>query len=180
MKDLTAGDFSEVFDLENLTDLNNTDDLIGAVLRIHFAIESLLKIWCSKIVGCEDFFDFDRTFSFSLKLKISQKLGLPSELADVFGKLNTIRNKFAHMIITTISDEELNEICDAIDGIPLGDSYATWCVKDVVKTDQGHPTWNTPNISITQKLLVIHLGLMTKVLIIFRDEFEKRGIEFSF
>lgn len=182
MNDLTVGDFAEVFDLVNLTSLNNTEDLIGAMLRVHFAIETVLKIWCSKIAKCEDFFKFDKDVyvPFLLKLEISKKLGLPTELADVFQKLNTIRNNLAHMKITTISDKELDEICDEVDKIPLGNSknsYAEWNMRDIVINEEDYPVWNIPNISTAQKLFTIFLGIMPKVMIIFRDEFEERGIK---
>lgn len=53
-----GGDVLGAFDDEVITALANTQDLIGAVLRVHFCLEECLNIWCNKVTDNKDFFDF--------------------------------------------------------------------------------------------------------------------------
>lgn len=172
-----GGDAAAVFNSENRKALMDTQDLIGVVLRVHFSLEELLNIWCNKITNCDDFFDFDNSVSFALKLKIANKLGLPSDLSNFFKLFNTLRNKFAHRANYTISNSELNNLRYAVENIHVKD------IKEVSKIYLGDKlitSWDIPNITNIQKLILIHYTFDTKALKIFDKEFKKRGISFSY
>lgn len=177
------GELSQVFNPDNLKDMISSKDLIGVVLRIHFCLEEFLNLWCNKITGCEDFFDFNITFN--LKLKISQKLGLPSELKIVFDKFNSIRNQFAHRKDITSLESKLNDICYKIDEIPTNISESPLIVKVkeayIVSTQYEKKfCWDTPDISNIQKILLLYFAFKMKTLRIFYKEFSERGLSFSY
>lgn len=183
-----GGDFLEPFDLETISALLYTKDIIGAVLRIHFCFEEFLDLWCDKVTYCEDFFDFSKIkkvgrVSFRMKIAISQKLGLPSELVDVFKKFSDLRNDFAHEVNTKISDQQFDDIRHLIDKIP---SYGERTIPKM-----NHPSWkpqfddrilfwSMPDISKTDKLLLIYFTFSMKLISIFTKEFAEKGIPFSY
>lgn len=183
-KDLKAigGDLSPIYDKETIKALHTTKDLIGAILRIHFCLEGFLNLWCSKIAQCEDFFDFSNSTTFYIKLEISKKLGLPHELSVVFKKFNQMRNKFAHEANHIVSNDDLNSIRYAIDQIPVNISPTILKVEDsfIVQADQPRVGWNTPNASTLHKLLLLFTSFHLKIIMIFAEEFTKKGISFSF
>ncbi len=177
-----GGDFSEPFDLETIKALLGTKDTIGAVLRIHFCFERFLELWCNKITNCDDFFDFGRV-TFSMKVDISKKLGLPIELAVVFKKFNNIRNSFAHKKNFAISAQNLDDLRHLIDRIP---SHSD---KQFPKMDDSSwkgdfdgriVFWNMPNISEIDKLLFIYFTFSMKTTGIFVKEFTEKGIIHSY
>lgn len=180
-----GGDFSQPYDLETIRALLYTKDTIGSVLRIHFCFERFLDLWCNKITGCDDFFNFGRGYDaadFKMKVGISKQLGLPSELVTVFNKFNKIRNGFAHNRNTKISDEELNNIRLLVDKIlSYGDSPIpkmddpSWSGK----FDDRTISWNMQNISTVDKLLLIYFTFSLKTTGIFVREFTDRQIPFS-
>ncbi len=178
-----GGDFIEPYDLETIKSLLVTEDIIGAVLRIHFCFERFLDLWCNKITNCEDFFDFGR-ITFSMKIEISKKLGLPIELAAVFKKFNTIRNNFAHKTNITITDQQLNDIRHSIDQIPSRSGNMPFPKMDDPswkgQFDERVIFWNMPNISKIDKLLIIYFTFSMKTTSIFISEFAEKGITHSY
>lgn len=179
-----GGDISAAYNLETIFALIETKDLLGAVLRVHFCLEEFLNIWCDKITGCDDFFDLGKGkyIMFDMKLSISKKLGLPSELAEVFTLFNRIRNKFAHKTNISITDDELNNIRYAIDRIR---TYGS----PMPKMDD--PSWrglfdnrevhlNMLNVSVIDRLLMIYFTFSMKAISVFNKELSDRGIPFSF
>lgn len=180
--DISIGDLSKVFDLENLIGLTSTKDLIGVMLRIHFGLEAYLNLWCNKVAECEDFFDFNDNVSFLYKLRISEKLGLPSELVAVFLSFNRVRNNFAHKRKAIINDIILNDIRNEINKIPIRISPTIGKVEEASITTDDYKkfSWNTPDISSIQKLLLLYFSLNAKAITVFHDEFKEKGIEFSY
>lgn len=166
------GEFTSVHDVEVMGALVGTKDLIGAVLRVHFILEEFLNLWCSKVTGCEDFFNLKHFVGFGLKLAISEKLGLPSELVDVFRLFNKIRNNFAHEGKPVISDDQLNSIRYAIDRIAVD---KTKNLKGVAF--HGHEFyWDTPNVSSIDRLILNYFTFNGKLREVFVKEFKSRNI----
>ena len=181
-----GGDFSEPFDLETIKALLETKDTIGAVLRIHFCFERFLDLWCNKITNCEDFFNFGKGNSratFSMKIAISVKLGLPIELAAVLRKFNSIRNTFAHQTNIKISNQNFNDIRHLIDQIPSHGERSFPKMDDPSwkgEFDGRIIFWSMPNISETDKLLLIYFTFSMKATNIFVKEFVEKKIIHSY
>lgn len=181
----TGGDIAGAYDLDTIIALINTKDLIGAVLRIHFCLEEFLNIWCDKITICEDFFNLGRGkyIGFDMKLAISKKLGLPSDLAEVFMLFNRVRNKFAHKTNVVITDDELNSIRYAIDRITTYGSTMIPKMDDPSwegELDGRKVSWNMPNATVIDRLIFIYFTFSMKVISSFDKELSEKGIPFSY
>ncbi len=169
-------DLSAAYDLENMKALMGTEDLLGAMLRIHFILEAFLDIWCNKITNCEDFFGLKRFTSFDNKLEISKKLGLPSELAVVFKLFNKLRNKFAHKPNYVICSNDLDNIHQAINQITTHNDDSKF---SMIAFNGREIRWDMPDIPTIDSLLLNYFAFSQKVNDVFTNEFSKRNIPFS-
>ncbi|MGV0885298.1 hypothetical protein V6760_00315 [Acinetobacter venetianus] len=79
-----GSDVLGAFDDEVITALANTQDLIGAVLRVHFCLEEFLNIWCNKVTSNKDFFDFG-FIGFDKKIKIANDIRVKIDNLPNFG-----------------------------------------------------------------------------------------------
>lgn len=177
-----GGDVLGAFDDEVLTALSNTEDLIGAVLRIHFCLEEFLNIWCNKITNNNDFFDFG-FIGFDKKIKISKKLGLPEDLSDIFHLFNGIRNKYAHATSAAITIAQLNDIKQRIDGLPnFGLKAIPKCDDPEFQTPIGDKilSWNGTEMTTKDKIVFLYFVFSMKILGIYGNEFLRKGIAYNF
>lgn len=177
-----GGDVQGAFDDEVITALANTQDLIGAVLRVHFCLEEFLNIWCNKVTDNNDFFDFG-FIGFDKKIKIAVKLGLSESLAGIFKLFNSIRNKYAHDTSAKITIEQLNDIRIKIDGLPnFGSQSIPKCDDPSFQTPVGNKvlSWNGVDISTKDRLVFLYFVFSMKILGIYVAEFNKRGITFNY
>ena len=178
-----GGDIAAAYNMETISALTQTKDLIGAVLRIHFCLEEFLNVWSSKITKCENFFDFSNRVSFEMKLSISKKLGLPDELHAVFKIINKIRNKLAHNTNIEISDQDLDDIRHAINKVP---SYGSEAMPKIIGSsvcgcvDGRDLSWEMDGVTVFDRLIIIYFIFSMKCLSVFNKEFSERGIAFSF
>lgn len=177
-----GGDFSQVYDSETMKALLNTNDTIGAVLRIHFCCEHIIDIWCNKVTSNEDFFGFGRTY-FSMKVSIAKKLGLPAEIAAFLKNLNNLRNDFAHQTNFVISNQKLDDMRHLVDQIPSYGSQPIPKINDPSWEglfDDRKLFWSMNDITTIERLVLIYYTFSIKTLIIFNKEFSERGISFSY
>lgn len=177
-----GGDVLGAFDDEVITALANTQDLIGAVLRVHFCLEEFLNIWCNKVTDNKDFFDFG-FIGFDKKIKIAVKLGLPENLSIIFKLFNSIRNKYAHDTSAKITIEQLNDIRIKIDSLPnFGTQPIPKCNDPLFKTPVGDKilSWNGINISTKDRIVFLYFVFSMKILGAYVAELHKRGISFNY
>ena len=178
-----GADFSDVFNLKTMISLINSNDEIGAVLRIHFMLESLIELWCNKVTKHEDFFDFNSRLNFSLKLEIAKKLGLNAEMARFISTFNKIRNNMAHQKENIISTNVIDGLRHALDSMPsdgrelipkIGDS--SWSIQ----IDQRLLTWNSPDMSSIERLMFLYFTFSMKAIDIFMKELGEKGISIEY
>lgn len=178
-----GADFSDVFDLNIMIALINSNDEIGTVLRIHFMLESLIELWCNKITKNGDFFNFRPRPNFSLKLEIAKKLELNAEMARFIKTFNTIRNDMAHQKENIISTKVIDSLRHALDSMPsygdelipkIGDS--AWSIQ----IDQRHYSWNTPDLSNIDKLMFLYFTFSMKAIDIFKKELTEKDIPIEY
>lgn len=178
-----GADFSDVFDLNIIIALINSNDEIGAVLRIHFMLESLIELWCNKITENEDFFGFKPRPNFSLKLEIAKKLGLNAEIARFIKTFNTVRNDMAHQKENIISTKVIDSLRHALDSMP---SYGEELIPKIgdsdwsIQIDQRRYTWNSPDMSNIDRLMFLYFTFSMKVIDIFKKELTERGIPIEY
>lgn len=177
-----GGDCSKIYDLETMNALLNTNDKIGAVLRIHFCCEHIIDLWCNKITSNEDFFDFGRT-NFGMKVSIAKKLGLSAEIAAFLKNINNLRNSFAHQTNFVISNQKLDDMRHLVDQIP---SYGIQSIPKINDPsweglfDDRKICWSMNDITTIERLVLIYYTFSMKVLSVFNQEFAERGISFSY
>ena len=177
-----GGDVLGAFDDEVITALANTQDLIGAVLRVHFCLEEFLNIWCNKVTNNKDFFDFG-FIGFDKKIKIAVKLGLPENLSVIFKLFNSIRNKYAHDTSAQITMEQLNDIRVKIDNLPnFGSQPIPKCDDPSFESLVGDKvlSWNGINISTKDRIVFLYFVFSMKILGSYVVEFQKRNIPFNY
>ena len=180
-----GADFADVFDLNTIISLINSNDEIGAVLRIHFMLESLIELWCNKITKNKDFFDFKPRPNFSLKLEIAKKLELNAEMARFIKTFNNVRNGMAHKKENIISTNVIDSLRHALDGMPsygkdkkfvpkIGDS--NWSIQ----IDQRRYFWNSPDMSNIDRLMFLYFTFSMKAIDIFEKELTEKGIPIEY
>lgn len=174
-----GADFSDIFDLNIIIALINSNDEIGSVLRIHFMLENLIELWCNKITENENFFDFRPRPSFSLKLEIAKKLRLNSEMARFIKTFNTVRNDIAHQKESIISTKVIDSLRHALDSMP---SYGEELIPKIgdsdwsIQIDQRRYTWNSPDMSNIDRLMFLYFTFSMKAIDIFVKELTEREI----
>lgn len=177
-----GGDFSKIYDLETMNALLNTNDTIGAVLRIHFCCEHIIDLWCNKITSNKDFFDFGRT-NFIMKVSIAKKLGLPAEISSFLKNINNLRNSFAHETNFVISNQKLDDMRHLVDQIPSYGSQSIPKINDPSWEglfDDRKISWSMNDITTIERLVLIYYTFSMKVLSVFNQQFSERGISFSY
>ena len=177
-----GGDVIGAFDDEIITALTNTQDLIGAVLRIHFCLEEFLNIWCNKITNNSDFFDFG-FIGFDKKIKIAKKLGLSEDLAVIFKLFNNIRNRYAHDTSAKITIDQLNDIRLRIDLLPnFGTTPIPKCDDPKFETLVGNKnlSWGGTDITTKDRMVFLYFVFSMKILGSYAREFQKKIISFTY
>lgn len=179
----TGADFANVLDIDVIIALLDSNDDIGVVLRIHFLLENLLELWCSKITGYENFFDFDDRISFSMKLKFAKKLEINPEVASFIKIFNRFRNDMAHFKGSIISDDILDKLRHALNRIPSFGEKKIPKIEDpewVGEFDNRAISWSDPNISNKDKLMLIYFTFCMKVISVFINDLSEKGISISY
>jgi len=95
----------------------DTEDLVGAVLRVHLISELLIDSWICARTDCNELFgtrEDDRLqIECSKKISLARNLGLPKEICTLLKKLNKVRNDFAHKIESSdIDDKDMLSLID--------------------------------------------------------------------
>ena len=112
-----GGDFARVFDPEDYMTMVNALDEATVVLRAHLVLEEFLNIWAARITATEDLFD-GGFIPFKTKLLICKNLGFSSKFAEVFDRMNTIRNRYSHRRKYNLEESGLVGLRDAVDALP--------------------------------------------------------------
>jgi hypothetical protein len=104
-----------MIDHEMLTEVLNGEDDLGAVIRAHIHIESLLN----NLI--ESHFEFPEqlkklNLEFHQKIIIAQAIGLKPEYATPLSALGTLRNNFAHRLDTKLGKNEIESLYKSFKG----------------------------------------------------------------
>lgn len=116
-------DISKEIDLLS-KDIANEDDL-GAVIRGHIRIESLLSRYISAAVIKPEKIE-GRRFEYSARVAISLALGLRDGLQGPLTSLGTIRNGFAHTPEKSISEKDFSDFIASFDKKDKQDFESSW------------------------------------------------------
>lgn len=117
----------DFFDADLVIAAAETDDEIGTVLRMHFAIEQFL-IWYIQHSKISDFIKEPRDFS--SKLNLAAAMGLPVVIAEAIHQINVIRNSLAHFH-KKLDADQIKELVRKVEKLKEIDPT---CINTVVKT----------------------------------------------
>lgn len=109
-----------------------TEDDIGAVLRIHLLSERLSEAWICAACDADNFFgegNYSVRINCSDKFKLARNLGVPDELYSALKMINSIRNNLAHGSgHNLISDESIDKLVNLLKGFQLENQSNKWGV----------------------------------------------------
>lgn len=174
LKDFVEGaDFAD-----GLIAVSETEDNLGSVLRVHLLSEMFLEAFICSSIGNKELFDpkpLDKVrfnLTYSNKLKLAFKLGLPAPVFNSMNTLNELRNGFAHNLgQSEIKDSYLESMVSHINKIegtgdfPLSEQGAQFFNKDgTVRAKYSLESNETPN---RVKLLILYAALVRRAYITF-------------
>lgn len=158
---------------ETIISCSESQDDLGVVLRLHLVTENFLEAFISGTVNKKDMFstvsknDEKLRLSYSQKLCLAWKLGLPLPAFKALKKFNTLRNDLAHQIQTNFIDESIIESMTThvmnIDGdtdYPLIEESAQFFSKD----GDASPVYNlnSPTTPGRIKLMIVISALIRR------------------
>ena len=138
----------EDIDRQFYDDLTREDDL-GLILRGLLHIEHQLIELCSVFMPCASQCDWG-AISYRAKVELAHGFGLSSGLKDIFLKLGSIRNKFAHELSAQITAKQVLDLYNLLPPVLSGAVAASY--ESLGRADQFSPSKMPP-----QELLVLIL-----------------------
>jgi hypothetical protein len=94
-----------------------TEDELGTILRLHMYLETMLSLYLSEMLSDEETAFIGKMQMFSNKLNFAVSCHLPIPYAEVFSKVNEIRNKSAHRINHSLNPAEVKELAKLVNGL---------------------------------------------------------------
>lgn len=179
-----GGDFARVFDPEDYLTMVNALDEATVVLRAHLVLEEFLNIWAARVTATEDLFE-GGFVPFKTKLFICKNLGFDAGFADVFARVNTIRNRYSHRRKYKLEDSGLVELRDSVDALPSPQPLLP-CERFEIYLDgqdangnrkQVNHTWATADTK--KRMALVQVILVLKLVQWMQHEFNTRGIEYN-
>lgn len=102
-------------DIDEFMDATKGEDELQIVLRAHLYIEyELEKMLRNYFVEPKVFLGKDPSFSSKLNLVVALGL-LPKDKLSPYEKFNTLRNRYAHRLRFSVTDEKLDELASSLD-----------------------------------------------------------------
>lgn len=118
--------FGEVDISKLILSIDQNDDELGSVLRVHLLCERLLDAWIAAQLEREDLFENSAgekikfNPSYGMKLGLAKKLGMNAGLCSCLQTINKIRNSFAHRYdCEPLLDKDMQTMASVLKGIPL-------------------------------------------------------------
>lgn len=102
---------------EVMLEASVTEDLVGAVLRIHLVTEEILNWFLQKRIGADQAAYVKMPRNFVDKLGLAVAFDLPLELAAVMHQVNVIRNKIAHRMNASIGHGDMAQLTRVVDNL---------------------------------------------------------------
>lgn len=106
--------------------IDQNEDELGSVLRVHLLCERLLDAWIAAHLDREDLFENSAgekikfNPSYGMKLGLAKKLGMNAGLCSCLQTINKIRNSFAHRYdCEPLLDKDMQAMASILKEIPL-------------------------------------------------------------
>lgn len=179
-----GGDFARVFDLEDYMAMVNALDEATVVLRAHLVLEEFLNIWAARITATEDLFD-GGFVPFKTKLSICKNLGFAAEFAEVFDRVNTIRNRYSHRRKYKLEESGLVGLRGAVDALPSSqpllpcESFEIYLEDPDANGTRRQLTYTWAAADTKKRMALVQVVLVLKLVQWMQQEFNARGIKYK-
>lgn len=179
-----GGDFARVFDSEDYMSMVNALDEATVVLRAHLVLEEFLNIWAARITGTDDLFD-GVFVPFKTKLFICKNLGFAEEFADVFDRVNTIRNRYSHRRKYKLEESGVAGLRGAVDALPSSlplipcESFEIYLEGPDANGTRRQLTYTWATADMKKRLTLVQVVLVLKLVQWMQQEFNARGIKYK-
>lgn len=179
-----SGDFASVFDHEDYIAMVNAQDEATVVLKAHLILEEFLNIWASKLTSASDL--FAGTFvPFKTKLVICRNLGLSSDLFEVLGQFNEVRNRYSHRRKYRLEVQTIDSIRVKVDAI-AGSPELVPCDRFEIALEgvdasqmRRRQAYTWASADSKKRVLVVLVVLVMKLVRYMQQEFKGRGIDYN-
>ncbi|HHA1471900.1 TPA: hypothetical protein ACOEAJ_003070 [Enterobacter kobei] len=177
--------FGEVDISKLFLSIDQNEDELGSVLRVHLLCERLLDAWIAAHLDRENLFENSAgekikfNPSYGMKLGLAKKLGMNAGLCSCLQTINKIRNSFAHRYdCAPLLDKDMHTMASILKEIPLPGKVK--CVDDVdfkiidscgqeIKS-YGFNDEKTPN---RIRLTIIFSNILARVVTVVAEDFNK-------
>ena len=179
-----GGDFARVFDPEDYMAMVNALDEASVVLRAHLVLEEFLNIWAARITATEDLFD-GGFVPFKTKLFICKNLGFSQEFAEVFDRVNTIRNRYSHQRKYKLEESGLVGLRDAVDALPSpqpllpSERFEIYLEGQDANGTRGQLTYTWATADTKKRMALVQVVLVLKLVQWMQQEFNARRIKYN-
>ena len=179
-----GGDFARVFDPEDYMAMVNALDEATVVLRAHLVLEEFLNIWAARVTATEDLFE-GGFVPFKTKLFICKNLGFAPEFAEVFDRVNTIRNRYSHRRKYKLEESGLAGLRDAVDALhapePLHpcETFEIYLEGQDTNGTRRQVTYTWKTADTKKRMALIQVLLVLKLVQWMQQEFNARGIRYN-
>lgn len=174
--------FGEVDISKFFISIDQNEDELGSVLRVHLLSERLLDAWIAAHINKEDLFQnspgekIKFNPSYGMKLGLAKKLGMHAELCSCLQTINKIRNNFAHRYdCEPLTDKDMQAMENALKGAPLpakvrAVSDIDFKIIDITGKEIKSYHFNNEETPNRIRLLIIFASIMARIITVVVDK----------
>ncbi|HEM6735048.1 TPA: hypothetical protein U2L42_001908 [Citrobacter amalonaticus] len=172
--------------------IDQNEDELGSVLRIHLMCERLLDAWIAAHLDNDNLFQNSASEkikfnpSYAMKLGLAKKLGLHEGLCSCLQTINKIRNSFAHRYdCDPLSERDMHSMAGILKDISLPEKVKS--VDDVDFTIIDNDGQETKRYSFNDektpnriRLTIIFANILARILSIVGENLKKNPLGFKY
>ncbi len=177
--------FGEVDISKLFLNIDQNDDELGSVLRIHLLCERLLDAWIAAHLDKEDLFQNSAgekikfNPSYGLKLGLAKKLGMHPGLCTCLQTINKIRNSFAHRYdCEPLLAKDMQAMANILISIPLPGNVKSvddfeFKIIDINDNEIKSYYFNDEKTPNRIRLTIVFSNILARIISVVGDNFNK-------
>jgi len=177
--------FGEVDISKLFLSIDQNEDELGSVLRVHLLSERLLDAWIAAHLDKEDLFQSSPgekikfNPSYGVKLGFAKKLGMHAGLCTCLQTINKIRNSFAHRYdCEPLSDKDMQAMVSILKGIPLPGNVrrvddVDFTIIDINGKEKKRYLFNDEKTPNRIRLTIIFSNIMARIITVVGDSLNR-------